>query len=293
MGLPVFEDTFVQRALLGGMLFSLVASILSPWVVLRRLSYATDALAHATFGGIALGLFLGAGSLQSGDPAGLWKVLIISLVFSLSVSQLLACLMRFPFLSQDAATGIVYAGAFAVGGLFLALSPPDTTLGHGGVDSLLFGNILFLNSVEIWILAILGGLTLAGVWHQRRSLQLWAFDSDLAVAEGVRTDLLHFFLIGAVALVTVVTTKFMGLMMVMAFLVIPGSVGLMFGKSMKAIYWISWAFSTLSILIGLVLMEQWLPEVPPGSLTTATGFLLFIAAVIVRVQFGRKAVKKS
>lgn len=112
--IALLDGPFIRMALVGGLLFCLVASILSPWVVLRRLSYATDALAHATFGGIALALFFGMQGVV--DNAGSGKVLLISLAFSLLVSQLLALLMRQSFLSQDAATGIVYAGAFAFGG---------------------------------------------------------------------------------------------------------------------------------------------------------------------------------
>ncbi len=277
--------TYLFTALGGGLLFCVVASVISPWVVLRRLSYATDALAHATFGGIALGLFLGMGDVS--DPSGVWKLLATSLAFSVVISQLLALLMRLPFLSQDAATGIVYAGAFAMGGIFLSLKR-DASYGHTNLESLLFGNILLLNIFEIRILAILAVLSVLGAWFQRRALQLWAFDSDLALAEGVRTGLLHYSLIGAVALVTVVTTKFLGLMMVMAFLVIPGSVGLMIGRSMRSIYLISWLFSSVCLVTGLLLIATRFPDVPAGSLTTAVGFIFFILLVMLRLAFGRR-----
>lgn len=122
---------------------------------------------------------------------------------------------------------------------------------------------------------------------------LWAFDSDIAMAEGVRTGLLHFSLMGTVAVVTVVATRFMGLMMVMAFLVIPGSVGLMFGRSFAGVYWVSWAFASFSMVSGLIVIENWLPSVPPGSLTTAIAFVLFLLAVLIRSLCSNQVIKKS
>lgn len=285
----LLDGPFIRMALIGGLLFCLVASILSPWVVLRRLSYATDALAHATFGGIALALFFGMQGVV--DNAGSGKVLIISLGFSLMVSQLLALLMKQSFLSQDAATGIVYAGAFAFGGIFLAIRRDDIP-NHHGLESLLFGNIFLLEPLELWILGVMSILALACAFLWRRDMMLWAFDSDIAMAEGVRTGLLHFALMGTVAVVTVVATRFMGLMMVMAFLVIPGSVGLMFGQSLAGVYWISWAFASVSMICGLIVIEKWLPSVPPGSLTTAIAFVLFLLAVLIRSLCPNQVIKK-
>lgn len=288
--IALLDGPFIRMALVGGLLFCLVASILSPWVVLRRLSYATDALAHATFGGIALALFFGMQGVV--DNAGSGKVLLISLAFSLLVSQLLALLMRQSFLSQDAATGIVYAGAFAFGGIFLAIRRDDIP-NHHGLESLLFGNIFLLEPLELWILGVISLLALACAWFWRRDMMLWAFDSDIAMAEGVRTGLLHFSLMGTVAVVTVVATRFMGLMMVMAFLVIPGSVGLMFGRSFAGVYWVSWAFASFSMVSGLIVIENWLPSVPPGSLTTAIAFVLFLLAVLIRSLCSNQVIKKS
>lgn len=49
---------FFQRALLAGLLVSLLGGALSAFVVQRRLSFLGDGLAHAAFAGVALGLFL-------------------------------------------------------------------------------------------------------------------------------------------------------------------------------------------------------------------------------------------
>lgn len=47
---------FFQRALLAGLLVSLLGGALSAFVVQRRLSFLGDGLAHAAFAGVALGL---------------------------------------------------------------------------------------------------------------------------------------------------------------------------------------------------------------------------------------------
>jgi ABC-type Mn2+/Zn2+ transport system permease subunit len=53
-----FKYGFLERALGAALLMSLICGMLSPFVVLRRLSFAADGLAHASLGGLALGIFL-------------------------------------------------------------------------------------------------------------------------------------------------------------------------------------------------------------------------------------------
>ena len=49
---------FIQRALIAGSFIAILCATLGTFLVLKRFSLIGDGLAHVTFGGVAIGLFL-------------------------------------------------------------------------------------------------------------------------------------------------------------------------------------------------------------------------------------------
>src|SRR5438093_4390513 len=72
----------MRRALAAGVIVSAVCSALSPFIVLRRMSFVGHGIAHAAFGGVALGVLLGVSPTVSG------------LVFSIGVALLIGVIAR-------------------------------------------------------------------------------------------------------------------------------------------------------------------------------------------------------
>ena len=65
MELGLLGSTFVQRAVIAGVMSAIIAGTIGAFLVQRRLSLLADSLAHTSFGGIALGLYLGINPLIS------------------------------------------------------------------------------------------------------------------------------------------------------------------------------------------------------------------------------------
>src|SRR2546430_15242066 len=57
--LDIFRFGFMQRALIAGLVIASVCGILGVFVVLRRTAPLGDALAHVSFGGVAIGIAAG------------------------------------------------------------------------------------------------------------------------------------------------------------------------------------------------------------------------------------------
>src|SRR5215510_7843404 len=93
----------MRRALAAGLLVSAVCGALSPFVVLRRMSFVGHGIAHAAFGGVALGVLLGVNPVLSGT------------VFSVGVALLIGAVVRRGRLSEDVSIGILFASAMAFG----------------------------------------------------------------------------------------------------------------------------------------------------------------------------------
>jgi len=122
---------FVLRALGAGTALGAVGALLGVFVVQRGLGLLSDGLAHATFGGLTLGLLLGATS----DRA-IWVALPFTVLVALGIQYV----RRHTTLGGDVATGVFFAVSFAAGILFLGLRPPSAA--PVNVEGLLFGSLL-------------------------------------------------------------------------------------------------------------------------------------------------------
>ena len=107
--IELLHTAFVQRALLAGVMVGLLSSYYGAFVVQRRLSFLGDGLAHAAFGGVALGLLLGL------EP--LW----IALPFTVAVAVGIVWVENRTRIAGDTAIGIFFATSMALGVIFLAL----------------------------------------------------------------------------------------------------------------------------------------------------------------------------
>jgi zinc transport system permease protein len=105
---------FVRRALYAGLTLGAAGALLGVFIVQRGLGLLSDGLAHATFGGLALGLLLGA----TVDHA-MW----VALPFTVAIALGIQYVRRRTTLGGDVATGVFFAVSFAAGILFLGLRP--------------------------------------------------------------------------------------------------------------------------------------------------------------------------
>src|SRR6266545_2389452 len=158
---------FMRRALLAGMVMGGAGALLGVFIVQRGLAFLSDGLAHATFGGMALGLLVGA----SADQA-LW----VALPFTALVAVAIGAVRRGSGLGSDVATGVFFALAFALGVLFLGLRPAKDNL---NVEALLFGSILAISPDVLVAMLVVAGLTPPAppspgrAWPTRPSTPSW------------------------------------------------------------------------------------------------------------------------
>ena len=257
----IFQLPFMQRALLAGLLVALMSSVLGVFVVQRGLSFLGDGLAHAAFGGVALGLLVGVA-----QP--LW----VALPFTLCVSLGIAWVRDRTQLSSDTAIGIFFAVSVALGVIFISLETDYS------VDAwnLLFGSILGIGRQELLIIAGVTplGLGLLGLLWGR--LAYATFDAELARTDGVKTRRLEYLLFALAAVVIVVSVRVVGAILIAAYLVIPAAAARLVARSLFGMTLLSIAFGLLSTALGLV--ASFFLEVPSGSTIILTQALLFAVA---------------
>jgi zinc transport system permease protein len=260
---------FMQRALAAGVVVAGLCAVIGVFIVQRGLSFLGDGLAHASFGGIALGLLLGV----SVDHAT-W----VALPFTVAIALGIGWVLRRGKLGGDVATGVFFAVSFALGVLLLAMRP--TSAPPVNVESILFGSILAIsptNLVVVGAVAAATAIALGGVWSR---LAYATFDPELAALSGVRVRALEYGLLAGTAVVIVVSVKTVGVVLVSSFIVIPAATARMLGRTLFGVAMWAVAIGMGAAAVGLILSYHL--NVPSGATIILTLGALFAIALALR-----------
>jgi zinc transport system permease protein len=254
---------FFQRALLAGVLLSLICGALSVFVVLRRMAFFGVGISHSAFGGVALGFLLGV------DP--LWT----GIGFSVLVALAIEWAQSRGHLEEDAAIGIFFAASMAAGVVFLHLSHTYNV----DVFGFLFGNILAIGAsqvVQILVVALGVGAVLTAFFKEFVFL---SFDEEMAWVSGVPVKALRYLFLIVMALVVIVAIYLVGIILVSALLVIPGAIARNLSRHITGMVTVSMG-AAVSASVGGLLASSAL-DWPSGATIVLLLSLGFLASALL------------
>ncbi len=232
---------FMQRALLAGIAVAAVCAVIGVFIVQRGLAFLGDGLAHAAFGGIAIGLFLGA----SVDHA-VWIAIPFTAIIALGIGVVL----RRSQLRGDVATGVFFSFSFALGVLFLGLrTSADRPV---QIEHLLFGNMLSVTPTVLYVVvafAVIACVVTLLLWSR---LAYAIFDPELAAISGVPVGVLEYLLLAETAVVVVVAVKTVGVVLVSSFVVIPAATARLLTSTLRVATWLALVIGVAGAAIGLI-----------------------------------------
>ncbi len=262
--LELLQYPFIQRALVAGLVLAGVLSLLGVFVILRRMAFFADGIAHASLAGVAIGVVFSFNPLTTAVIA---TAIIAALIFLLE--------RRFN-LGSDAAIGILFTSGMALGVLLISLTPgyqPE-------LISFLFGNILSIANKELWILIIISILVALFVFIKLKPLVLVSCDEESAYLSGVNVVWLQFFLYIITAVAIVLGIKLLGIILVSALIITPVAAAKVLARSFRSLLVYSLLLAELIMLIGLTLSIylDW----PTGPTIVLSGTVIFILVGLVK-----------
>jgi zinc transport system permease protein len=240
--LEPLTHAFLRRAMLAGAAVGIAGGVLGLFVIQRGLSFLTDGLAHATFGGIALGLLLGT-SLDHSFSVALPFVVLVALGIGL--------VRRRSGLGADVATGVFFSMAFAVGIVCLGLRP--STAPVVDVESLLFGSILAVSPTGLLAILAIALVTVGVLLALWSRLAYATFDPELAAISGVRVAPPEHVLMALVAVVVVAGLRTVGVVLVSAFVILPAATAHLLARRLVPIALLSVGLAVGATIFGLLL----------------------------------------
>jgi manganese/iron transport system permease protein len=264
-----FETPFMQRALLEALMLSVAGGLLGSWIVLRRLAFFTHGVGTAAFPGLVV--------------AGPWGVAPQLAAFgaALLYAGSTERLARTRRVAPDAATGLLLVGALALGVVLAS----DVYESPAGVDRLLFGSLIGLSDLDLWLTAgaLAGVLALdAALW---RAWLAGGFDRPSGRALGVPTVAADRLLLVAVAAAVVVALDAVGALLVTAVFVIPAATVRLVAGSVRALRAGAVALAAAESVAGLWLADAL--NVGPGPALAVLGGAVFAAVALGVAVRGR------
>ncbi len=261
---------FMQRALVAGCVVGFLASYFGVFVVQRRLSFLGAGLAHAAFGGVALGLLL--------QTEPLWIAVPFTIIVALGINWIRVG----TGLTGDTAIGIVFAVAVALGVVFLSLRETYTA----DAFTYLFGSILAVTPADLWItLAV--AVAAAASWPMWSRWAYATFDAELARADGLAIGRDDYLLSVLLAVTVVVAVKVVGILLVAAFLVIPAASARLLSATFSRMTVLSVGLGIVSAVAGLFL-SYWL-DMPSGATIILVQAAAFVVTALLARRFGPPA----
>lgn len=258
--LEALQYPFIQRALIAGFVLAAVLSLLGVFVILRRMAFFADGIAHASLTGVAIGVVFS------------WSPLLVALVATAVIAALIFFLERRFKLSSDVAIGILFTTGMALGVLLISLTPgyqPE-------LISFLFGNILSIATNELWFLTLISFLVAGFVLLNLRSLVLISSDEESAYLAGVKVNwqLFWFYIITAVAVVLGI--KMLGIILVSALIITPVAAAKLLARSFKSLLIYSVLLAEVIMLVGLFSSIQLDWPTGPTVVLSGTAILILV-----------------
>lgn len=264
---------FMRNALLAGLLVGSMCAVLGVFVVQRNMAFVGEGLAHAAFGGVALGLLLDLGVRYELEWLGpVWTAVPFCVLIALGIGWVRGRGLA----SESTAVGVFFSVSVALGIVFIALRESPVA----DLEGYLFGNILAVRREDVYAavaLAVLVTVVLIFTWSKFAYI---AFDRDLARLSGVSVERLDYLLLALMACVIVLSVRTVGVILVSSYLIIPAAAaqllrGGLFSRTLKAI-----AIGALGSSAGLI--TSYHVDVPSGATVILALALAFVGCAVLR-----------
>ena len=248
-----------EYSIYASFLLAVAIAIAGSIMLITRSSYIAASLAHGSYGGVGLAIFLGT------------PILATTLGFALTLALLLAWITLKNPTRKDLIIGTIWAVGMSLGILFIDLAPGYNT----DLLAYLFGNILLIAKEDLLLLLITDLILLLVIAVFYNHILAVAYDPDFAKVRGVRVGFIHTLTILLLALAVIASIRAVGLILVIALFSIPPFIAEKLAKNMVQMIVISALLALLFLGAGLAASYTFNVSATAATiLAAATGFIL-------------------
>lgn len=271
----LLQYKFITNSLLAGIFASISCGIIGTYIVTRRKVFLSGGITHASFGGIGIGYYFG------------FNPVIAAAVFAVFSALGIEFTAKKTDVREDSVIGILWSFGMAVGIMFVFLTPGYAP----NLMSYLFGSILTVSTLDIWLMFGLTALIIFIFVAFYRTILFVSYDQEFAKTHNIAVDLMNYLLISLVALTIVLNIKIVGIILVISLLTIPQSIANLFTKKFKNIIALSIVIGLVGAFLGLVISYK--INIPSGASIIFSLVMIFILAKAIQIVRRKMSLRKQ
>lgn len=271
----ILQYEYASRALLASIMVGVTCGVLGCFVILRRMALIGDALSHAILPGVVAGfMFFGH------NPLAMFIGAVLSGLFT---SVIITWIQRNSITKDDSSIGIVFTAMFALGIVGISWITKREGV-HLDMKDFLFGNVLGVTNQDLALTYLIGTFVIISIISFYKYFFVSTFDPIIAATLGVSVALMHYFTMFLLSITIVSSLQSVGVILVVAMLIIPGSTAYLLTNKLTSMLLISALVGALSAFLGLYIAI--ITELTPGPLMALSGTVFFISALLFSPKRG-------
>jgi len=259
----LFTDPFILRAFAAGIGVALIAGLLVCFVVLQKMAYFGDSLAHSALLGIALGVLFNFDATIG--------IIVVSFIFAV----LLFFLQKRKNLATDTLLGILSHAALSIGLVSISF------IESARIDlfSYLFGDILTVQKSDLFWIFGGGFFAVILTLYNWSTLVLMTIHEDLARAEGVKTSLTNLVYMLLIAIVVAISIRIVGILLITSMLIIPAAAARQLVRQPETMALFACLFGCVAVISGIYGSIGFDTPTGPSIVTAASIIFLLVFPV--------------
>lgn len=261
------SHSFLQHALIAGLLASISCGVMGTYVVVKRISFIAGGIAHAVLGGMGIAYFYQQSPIMGAIIAAVIAALIIGWI-NLRQQE-----------NADTIIAALWAVGMAIGVIFISKTPGY----NSDLMSYLFGNILLVTQQQLWVMAILNIIVVFTVFVFFKQFLAVCFDEEFACLRGVSVEFYYLLLLVSVAITVVLLIQVVGLILVIALLTLPAAIAAQYQDSLLRIMFVAIVLGAVFTSAGLAISYQ--PDLPAGATIILLAGSAYLVSTFARASF--------
>ncbi|WP_407272960.1 metal ABC transporter permease [Radiobacillus sp. PE A8.2] len=263
----VMQYGFLQKALITSIMVGIICGVIGCFIILRGMALMGDAISHAVLPGVAISYMFGINFFFGAVFSGVLTAIAIGFVTQNSR------------IKHDTSIGIMFTAAFASGIIIITMLKSSTDLYH-----ILFGNVLAVRASDMWITLVISVVVLATVYLFYKELLVTSFDSTMAAAYGLPIQLIHYFLMTLLTMVTVASLQTVGIVLVVAMLITPAAAAYLLTERLWVMIFIASTIGIISSIVGLYFSFTY--NLASGATIVLAATAIFILVFLLAPKHG-------
>jgi len=269
--LEILQYSFMQRALIAGIIIGILCPLIGIFIVLRRMSLIGDSLSHVALSGVAAGILGGI------YPIGM--ALVFSVLAALAIERLRKSYNEY----AELPIAIILSAGIGLAVVLISLGKSLNV----DLFGYLFGNITTVLPEDLWIIMGLGIIMIITIKLLFKELFFIAFDEVGAKLTGIPVGYINLIFIILIAATITLSMRIVGVLLVSSLMVIPVATSLQIAKSFKQATLFSIVFAETSIILG-IFISYYLELASGGTIVLLSIIILMATLMMKNIQQKQK-----